>query len=285
MAVPTHTEDKTDIDLIALLRLGACLCFTGWAWIHFYWEGPYGVLLWHDATYQFADWLGVDWDKFVGTGANDGFVQKWISRLWCPFLVSAIFALTVRKRSWLQMACLGLGSMMLMVVSYAKYVESQYQLPMFIEHGGQVLMPVVLVSGLVCGARSRVTVGVAMVAVVATFAGHGCYACGIWPTPASFFAMMAVILGTEYEVNRSLLFVAGLADFAICLGIFIPFLWRPSTIYAACWGFLTAVARPVAGMSTELNYFGADQYIHETILRAPHFVLPLYLFLVWRRAS
>lgn len=280
---PTPSEAKTDGRLIGLLRLGAFLCFAGWTWVHFYWEGPYGALLWHDATYQFADGLGMDWDSFVGTGANDGFVQKWISRLWWPFLAFTILTLTTKRSSRAQMVCLCVGSLMLTVVSYAKYVQSHYQLPMFIEHGGQILMPVVLISGLVNGARHAATVAVAMLAVIATFVGHGCYACAIWPTPPSFFAIIAVILGTEHEVNRNLLFIAGLADFGVCVGIFIPALRQPSTLYAACWGFLTAVARPVAGMSTELNYFGADQYVHEAILRAPHFILPLYLFLVWRR--
>ena len=72
-------KPKPDSNPIFLLRLGTFLCFAGWTWVHFYWEGPYGILLWQDATYAFAERLGVSWDAFVGTGADDGLIQKWIA--------------------------------------------------------------------------------------------------------------------------------------------------------------------------------------------------------------
>ena len=281
-AIDKAANHETESPLIWLLRLGALLCFAGWTWVHFYWEGPYGALLWHDATYEFADWLGIDWDEFVGTGANDGFVQKWLSRLWWPFLFFTTLTLTLRKGAWIQCVCLGTGSLMLCVLSYAKYVAAQYQLPMLIEHGGQILMPVVLIFAIEYGVRHRATIAIAMLAVVTTFVGHGCYACGFWPTPNTFHAMLAVVLKTDFELNQWLLFLAGVLDFAVCIGIFIPRLRQASAMYAACWGFVTALARPVAGMSWDLNYYGADTFLHEAILRAPHFILPLYLFLAWR---
>ena len=278
----TEHNESRDARLLGLLRVGAFLCFGSWTWVHYYWEAPYGALLWQNTTYELASRVGVDWDQFVGTGANDGFVQKWITRLWWPYLGFTILTLTVRKRSRIQMARLCLGSAMLALLSYAKYVTAQHQLPMLVEHGGQVLMPIVLVIGLVFGVRHHITISTTIVAVLATFLGHGSYACGFWPTPNSFYAMTTVILRTNYETTRSILYTAGVLDFLVCVGLFVPMLRRLSACYAAIWGFLTALARPVAGMSTDLNYFGADQYLHEMILRAPHFVLPLYLFLVWR---
>ena len=58
--------------ILLLLRIGAFCCFAGWAWVQFYWEGPYGILLWQDGSYALAERLGVSWEEFVGTGANDG---------------------------------------------------------------------------------------------------------------------------------------------------------------------------------------------------------------------
>ena len=52
-------------------------------------------------------------------------------------------------------------------------------------------------------------------------------------------------------------------------------------LYACFWGLVTALARPVAGMSSELNFWGADQFVHEALLRAPHFLIPLYLAVFW----
>ncbi len=264
------------------LRLSAFLCFAGWTWVHFYWEGPYGVLLWHDSTYELASRFGFTWDEFVGSGADDGFVQKWIGYVWWLFLVCALTALTVRKQSWIQMTGLVLGSGLLVLLSYAVYVRSQSQLPMFIEHGGQMLSPILLVLGLGFGARHRITVIAAIIALMMTFAGHGCYAIGLWPTPGNFYAMTTLILGVEYSTAQIVLRVAGFLDLLICVGICVPYLRRASAFYASVWGFLTAIARPVSGMSWGLNYWGADQYLHEAVLRAPHFLIPLYLFLLWR---
>ena len=38
-------------------------------------------------------------------------------------------------------------------------------------------------------------------------------------------------------------------------------------------------------MSLSLNYWGADQFLHEAVLRAPHFLIPLYLFLLWKKPA
>lgn len=277
--------NKPSLDnfLIILLRLGVFLCFAGWTWVHFYWEGPYGILLWQDSTYEFANSLGISWEEFVGSGADDGFVQTWVARIGWLYLVCTVFAVTVRNRSWFQMAALVGGSGLLTILSYAKYVASHRQPPMFIEHGGQMLIPVLLVMALALGVRHRVTVITVLIAFVTTFVGHGCYALGLWPTPSVFHAMISVILDVEYETANTLLRTAGVLDFLVCIGIFVPYLRRPCALYAAAWGLLTAIARPVAGMSFSLNYWGADQFIHEAVLRAPHFLIPLFLFFLWRK--
>ena len=225
--------------------------------------------------------MGVSWQDFVGTGADDGFVQQWVGRLFWPYLVCMVLSMTARSRSWLQLSGLACGSGLLVFLSYAKYVSAQRQLPMFVEHGGQMLMPIVLVLALAVGARHRATITVACIGLVMTFAGHGSYAVGMWPTPSTFFGMTSVILGVSYESAKLLLLVAGVLDFAVCAALAIPVLRRPATLYAFGWGLTTAMARPVSGMSFGLIHWGADQYVHEAVLRAPHFMIPLYLFLLW----
>jgi hypothetical protein len=272
---------RRDRLLLYLLRLGTFFCFAGWTWVHFYWEAPYGVLLWQDSTYEIAHRFGISWDEFVGTGADDGLVQLWLARIGWLYLVCTVLTVTVGKRSWIQMTALMGGSGLLVLLSYAKYIQAQRQLPMFVEHGGQMLMPVLLVMALALGVRHRVTVITAVVAFIMTFAGHGSYALGFWPTPANFYGITSVVLGVEYETAHAILRAAGILDFIVCLGIVIPYLRAPCALYAAVWGFLTAIARPVAGMSLSLNYWGGDQYIHEAVLRAPHCFIPLYLFVHW----
>ncbi|MEZ6134230.1 MAG: hypothetical protein R3C53_04875 [Pirellulaceae bacterium] len=265
------------------LRLGTILCFAGWTWVHFYWEGPYGVLLWHDSTFELAARFGFSWEQFVGTGADDGVVQSWIARVWWLYLVCTLLAVTARKKAWIQMAGLVVGSGLLAIVSYAAYIRSQYQLPMLVEHGGQVLMPIILVMALILGPRHRFTILTAVVALIATFAGHGCYAIGLWPTPGNFYAMTRLVLGVELPTAQILMRTAGVLDFLVCVSICLPYIRCIGAAYAAVWGFLTAVARPIASMSWELNYWGADQYLHEAVIRAPHFLIPLFLLSIWWR--
>lgn len=279
----TVNDSNQDNVPILCLRLGAFLCFAGWTWVHFYWEGPYGVLLWQESTFEFASSLGITWEEFVGSGADDGLVQTWLARIWWLYLTCAVLTITVRKRSWVQMIGLLLGSGLLTLLSYATYVSSQRQLPMFIENGGQMLIPILLVMALALGVRHRATIILAIVALIMTFAGHGCYALGLWPTPGNFYAMTSLVLGVEYPTAQTIVRTAGVLDFLVCIMICIPYLRRASALYATLWGFLTAIARPIAGMSWGLNYWGADQYLHEAVLRAPHFLVPLALFLIWRR--
>ncbi|MEM9379344.1 MAG: hypothetical protein AAGB93_05280 [Planctomycetota bacterium] len=264
-----------------LLRLAAFLCFAGWAWQHLYWEGPYGVLFWQESTFEIAAALGVDWDAFVGSGADDGWVQRLVAWMAWPYVVCAVFALTARRGARLQMAGLLVGTGCLALLAYARCVADQGQVPTFIEHGGQILSPVLLVLALTAGPNHRATVGVARVAVVSVFAGHGVYALGLWPTPATFHGMTSLILGTGHEATTALLRGVGALDLLVCLGLFFPGTRRSAALYAAAWGTLTALARPVAGMSTGLHHWGADQFLHEAVLRAPHALLPLFLFFHW----
>ncbi|MEM9941018.1 MAG: hypothetical protein AAF939_05475 [Planctomycetota bacterium] len=277
-------SDSKEQRRIWWLRLGTFLCFAGWTWQHLYWEGPYGELLWHDSTFQFAEWIGISWDRFIGDGNQPGIIQIWIARTGWLFVGFSVVSLTASKQSKIQLASLIFGSTMLAVIAYARYLQSQYELPMLIEHGGQVLMPVILVLAIQLGSRHWATVTAAIVAFVMTFAGHGSYAVGIWPTPANFFGMTNVLLGLEYESAKLFLLTVGVLDFAICVGLMSP--WRAGCLlYGGLWGFLTAAARPAAGMSTGLYYWGADQFLHEAILRAPHFVIPIFIWSVLRPDS
>jgi hypothetical protein len=271
--------------LILLLRIGSFLCFAGWTWVHFYWQAPYGKLLWNGSVFSLVEKLGMGWDEFVGSGENDGLIQQLSRWIGWPYIACAILSLTVRKSSrWQMLALLG-GCGLLVILSFAKFLAANQQLPMFVEHGGQMLMPAILVTALAKGVRHRTTVILTIVAIITTFAGHGAYALGIyWPTPAHFYGMTRVILGIDQNSAKIFLLIVGILDFVICVGILLPWTRRACLLYAAIWGFLTALARPVAGMAMDLNFFGADRYLHESILRTPHFIIPLFLFFLWKKS-
>lgn len=268
---------------LTILRIGAFLCLAGWTWQHFYWSSPLDNLLWTESSHSLSQAAGLSWDQYAGpTGGQDGVIDKILEFIAWLFLLSSIACLLPLKMRQIQWSFLSLGGLLLILLSYSLYIDSRGQLPMFVEHGGQMLMPLVLLSALVKGVRHKLTVQIAVIACIMTFVGHGCYALNLWPTPGNFYAMTTVILGFDYGHATTFLRIAGVLDILLCIGFAFPKWRRISALYAFAWGGITALARPVAGMSAEINYWGADQYIHEAVLRAPHFLLPLYLFYVWK---
>ena len=269
--------------LVRLLRFGAFACLAGWAWQHLYWEGPYGPLFWRGEALDFVAHHGGDWDDFVGQTPGAGAVQRWIAWMAWPYVICAALTITARPRAWLQFSGLAVGGLCLAALAYSKYLTAARELPMLVEHAAQVASPVLLALALACGAKHRAVIAATTGAVIMTFAAHGAYALGWWPTPASFYAMATVVLGTDEATTTAILRSAGALDLLICVGLLAPRLRRGCMLYAATWGLLTALARPVAGMSLDLRFWGADQFLYEAMVRAPHFTLPLYLALIWRR--
>lgn len=274
-----------DRRLLRLLRFGACACLTGWAWQHLYWEGPYGPLFWNEAALAFVAEGGGDWNDFVGPTPGAGSVQRWLAWMAWPYVIFVALTITARPRARLQLAGLVGGSICLSALAYAKYIASERELPMLIEHAAQVASPVVLALALACGVRHRAVIAATTCAVVLTFAAHGAYALGWWPTPAGFYGMTTVIMGFDEATTTAFLRSAGALDLLVCVGLLAAPIRRSCMLYAATWGMLTALARPVAGMSFDLRFWGADQFLHEAMIRAPHFTLPLYLACVWRRRA
>jgi len=239
--------------LIWALRWGAFLCLIGWSWSHLYWEGPYGALLWNDTTYTIAQRFGVPWDEFVGDGMSAGLVQKGVRALGWLYVGCAVLCLALRARRWWTLALLMIGSGLLVAMSYAKFLQANRQLPMFVEHGGQMLAPTLLGLALFFGPRHRLTRSFALVGAIATFVGHGSYALGLWPTPANYQGMTSAILHLDTSSATIFLRTVGALDFLICIGFFFARVRRLCAVYAVIWGFLTAIARPVAGMGLELD--------------------------------
>ena len=279
--IPGHLpESRLAPRLIWILRLGAFGCLAGWAWQHLRWGVPYGAVLWNP---DYLEWLpaalGRSWEAYVAEIVTDQRIGRATRVLGVLYLVIAVMALTAKRGRPLQLGFLGLGSGLLALVAFSKFVDSGHSLPTLVEQGGQVLAPVVLVVALCRGPWDRWVLILAIVGFSITFGGHGIYAAGLATTPGHFYGMVHQILGLDEGASDVFLKVVGVLDFVVCLGVLLPFalIRRASLVYASMWGFLTALARPVAGMSPDAFVWGADQYLHEAILRAPHVSLPLFL--------
>ncbi len=269
-----------------ILRIGMCCCFIGWAWQHLRWGVPYDAVLWHpDYLGWLAQTLSVTWETYVAQIMTDRRILLGVRTLGVVYLVMAGIALTAKRNSRTQLVGLAWGSALLAAAAFSKYVDAGHALATLVEQGGQILTPVVLILALRRGVRDRWTIAVALVAFWATFAGHGVYAIGWAPTPGRFYALVHAIFNSGPDATERLLRTAGILDFVVCVGVVIPMLRPGCLAYATLWGLLTSLARPVAGMSVQADWWGADQFLHEAMLRAPHACLPLFLWFALRRCK
>lgn len=102
-------------------------------------------------------------------------------------------------------------------------------------------------------------------ALLGEFLGHGIYAI---QREDSFLALLSGSTGISEELARPLLLFIGIIDVLIASVTLIrP--WRPLLLYATLWGFLTALSRPLSGLS-----------ILDFIERWPNWATPLALLYV-----
>lgn len=80
------------------------------------------------------------------------------------------------------------------------------------------------------------------IGVFGTFLGHGIFALQLKPR---FIEMLTAFIGVTGSSANNLMYLIGSIDIAVAIfALFYPF--RLMLIYASIWGFLTALARPIA---------------------------------------
>ncbi len=81
------------------------------------------------------------------------------------------------------------------------------------------------------------------IALFGEFLGHGIFSLQLKP---AFIKLLTAMTGLTSSLASNLLFAIGMVDVTVAvLALVFPF--RLILIWAALWGFLTALARPVAG--------------------------------------
>lgn len=237
-------------DQVARLRIIAFLLFAGYGWI-----------LLNGAT-----------------GMSD------IAMTGCFLLLSIAISFFIPQRrfcTWLWLV----GSLFLIIIHAVSWIQGGQGVGAFLEHASQIGLPILLF--LIAHSKSEATVSkFALILIAFTFLFHGLFAIGIpssisWldhSTPARFEFMTQECLGLESdETARQVLLVAGILDLVAAVAIFLPRLRKAGLIYMLIWGFLTALARPVAYLDPESLGESLGQWIPEFLIRTPHWGLPLAL--------
>ena len=80
------------------------------------------------------------------------------------------------------------------------------------------------------------------IGIFGTFLGHGIFALQLKPR---FVEMLTAFIGVTGNLANNLMYLIGIIDIIVAIfALFYPF--RLILIYASIWGFLTALARPIA---------------------------------------
>lgn len=185
-----------------------------------------------------------------------------------PWLLSL-----VPKLRWL----LWVGFFLLVIDSFARWVASDYDWGMAIEHSLQMSAPVALffAAAKEAGRAGRSNALLLLIATGFTFAGHGFYAAGIHPVPLSYQTMTMKLLSCSESFAFKFLLTAGVIDILAALLLFFAPLRKPALLYCIVWGFLTALARVTSHFNSANCGWNLDPWLFETAVRTSHWLLPL----------
>jgi hypothetical protein len=266
-----------------VLRISTFSVFFGRSWQHFTADVPYRTLFWNEGLLSpFCQLLGGTWESYLGQTATDGNIQNFTYAMGALYFLLAILSLSNLVSSRFSRFCLLLGSGSLFLLSGLYSFEKGLQLGQFLEHFAQASSPLFLVifeknhQFIRDDFWFKFTL---RLAISLTFVGHGLYAIGYYPVPGHFVDMVITLVGPRESHALGLLYYAGIMDFSIAILIFIPLINRSFIIFAFCWGAMTSLARPLSFIESEFLLSSANQWMYELVIRLPHALIPLALFL------
>ena len=265
-----------------ILQWATAAVFLGRAWQHLYWDAPYRALLWDERWMKgiVTNGLGMRWQDYVTSPEVNAFIQNWITGTGIFYLICALAAVFLpRLGKWGRgLMYLGAASLVFLAALYCK--EKFFFVGQFFEYTLQIGSPVLLALWTAAPGYQpsrRMVLGI-KTAIALTFTCHGLYAFGYYPQPGHFVYMTMSILSVDNEQAALFLQAAGILDFTLSIMLFLP---GRAPLYAAAyavfWGLATTLARPWSALITSGWELMLLQWLHEAVMRLPHFLIPLLL--------
>jgi hypothetical protein len=269
---------------ISLLKIITISVLLGRAWQHLFWDVPFRALLWDESLMtSVVKMLGMSWQDYI-TNLEIAYQQEFVVQMIGVFyllLIVFIFFIKAEKR-WIKWL-LWLSSVFLFALSLLYWKENFYRIGQLIEFTLQTTTPIFLIFAIYKTQNTTAFRFWLKVAIAFTFVGHGLYAFGYYPVPGTFVQMVLDMLVLNDGQAATLLKVMGVLDFAVAIGLFLPFVWKFSVWYCIIWGFATAFARIVANFDSFAPIQSLHQWLPETIYRLPHGGIPLFLWFLMRK--
>lgn len=273
------------------LRAASAGVLIGWGILHLFWDAPYRTVLWNQGFLEgiVSGLFNTPWGDYAANPAVDRSIQFGIRVVGGVLTLLAVFSLVVKERAR-SAAFLFLGSAIVALVSFLHYLDTGSRIGMLIELTAQIVAPALLwlhlrdlgKGGDALRTDQRLFLFI-KIAVGLTFFGHGLYAIGFYPVPGPFIDMTIAILRVTEPEARMLLRIAGIFDVLIPVGLCFHRFTPAIFIYAAIWGVLTTLARPVSHLMLEGQASNWSFFLAQTLIRIPHFALPVAGLLLARK--
>ncbi|MEM1136160.1 MAG: hypothetical protein AAGI07_09995 [Bacteroidota bacterium] len=252
-------DNREQLAILILKFAFACL-LVGRIWQHFFWTTPYGV---------FLPFLESETLKLV----NYAFGSLLL-------LTLTIIPYYNPFKKW-QFILLLLAVLVLLLEAIAYWVTKSFRIVQLFEYSIQVSLPYFLHMLLRKDIDTKKILYAMRISIALTFTAHGLYALSFpYSTPANFIEMTQNILKVTPQQAILFLFVAGLLDLLLSIGLFFQKTAKASLVYAVIWGSLTALARTVAYFDFLSPFTSLHRWMYETIHRVPHAALPLVLLIL-----
>jgi hypothetical protein len=268
-----------------LLSFSAFLIFFGRAYQFFFFGAPYRAIFWDESLLSpvVEGLFNYTWQEYATNLKVNTFIENLTILSSVVFLVSGLLCLfwhQIRFRI-LKKTILGTGISLLFFMGICMVKSKNYDILQLFELSIQLIVPLVIFfnTSLKNMDVSRLSKWL-KIAVALTFIPHGLFAMGLFYVPGHFIDMTIKILGVNETQATQLLYVVGVLDIMVSIFIFIPKLARLTLVYIIIWGFLTAVARLVAGFNPDFFWSSLHHSTYLTLYRLPHALVPLIIYLI-----
>ena len=277
---------NSKFSILNILKFATICLLAGRAWQFIFWDAPLRAFFWDENLLsQFVvPHLFESWNDYATNLAVDQFIINTKFSIGIIFAITAILLiLSLKKKVKVLQISLLLSSIFLVLLTLLMWKEKFYQIGQLIEYSSQVLCPILLILWLFKNKNPQKFTMLIKIAVAMTFIGHGLYAFGYHPQPGHFVDMMITVFPLQESDARLALKFIGVLDFIAAIAIFFPKTFKVSIWYIIIWALLTSFARIVANIDFTFIWQSLNQWIFEVLIRVPHFVLPIILFLMWNK--
>ncbi|GAA4827959.1 hypothetical protein [Algivirga pacifica] len=266
---------------VSWLTISASLLFIGRGIQHIFWDAPFRTFFWDEALLKpvVEGLFRVNWHYYVTSPVMDSWINGMVTGTGVLYIMAAIAVFFLKADQPYKYVAKGIVlfsgvGLFILAVLYSK--EKFFQLGQLLEYSAQVGTPFLLLYMTQKERKFPVLVAKGLVAL--TFVCHGLYAVGFYPLPGSFVDMTIQTLHVTEGQAKVFLHIAGVLDFVVAIGIFVPRVAQTMLLYMAFWGGVTSLAR-ITGHFQEAFLFDTISYwCPQMLLRVPHALLPLTLY-------